>query len=79
MNTDIQEQLEKVEWNLTNHPPQTDQVKMRMESIRAQAKGLANAIATDVPTSHEKSLAQTRIEEAVMWAMAALARRQEDG
>lgn len=66
-----------IEKNLTNHPP-TDQVAEEMGTIRDFAKALASRIDFLCPDSREKSLAFTNLEQTVMWAMAALARNQED-
>ena len=57
------------------HPPKSDQPE-RYETIRAFGKQLAELVDTECPESREKSLALTKIEEAVMWANAAIARRE---
>jgi hypothetical protein len=44
------------------------------EAIRENAKKLAYLIDEQVPNSREKSLAMTKLEEAVMWANAGIAR-----
>jgi len=64
-----------IENNFTYHPPKNDQVK-RYEEIRDHAKELALHIDNDCPDSREKSLAMTKLEEAVMWANAAIARNE---
>jgi hypothetical protein len=56
----------------TYHPPHSDQA-VRYEELRGAAKVLAMKIADRCPPSREKSLALTRLQEAVMWANAAIA------
>lgn len=65
-------QLEKV---FTHHPPKGDQAG-RYASIRAEAKHLAEMIINFCPESRERSIAMTKIEEAVMWANAGIARNE---
>ena len=63
----------KVENAFTYHPPKDKQPEMYAR-IRNQAKSLAYVIEGAVPDSREKSLAMTKLEEAVMWANAGIAR-----
>jgi hypothetical protein len=60
----------------TYHAPHGDQPE-RYVAIRDQAKALAEAIVEKTPHSREQSLAITAIEEAVFWANAAIARRED--
>ena len=64
-----------IENNFTYHPPKGDQ-QARYEHIRTMGKSLAIAIEQFSPDSREKSLAMTKVEEAVMWANAAIARNE---
>lgn len=64
-----------LENNYTYHPPKDDQPE-RYERIRYKAKMLAAYINEKCPDSREKSLAMTKIEEAVMWANASIARNE---
>ena len=57
------------------HAPKGDQPQ-RYENIRASAKALACLFEAQCPDSREKSLALTKLEEAVMWANAAIARNE---
>lgn len=57
------------------HEPKDGQVA-RYEKIRAKALDLASLIDDLAPDSREKSLAVTKVEEAVMWANAAIARNE---
>ena len=62
--------------NFTYHRP-TGTQQTRYEHIREEAKGLAYLINSACPDSREKSLALTNLEQAVMWANAAIARNEE--
>lgn len=59
----------------THHPPKGDQ-PVRYEAIREAAGELAFLIADQTPPSREQSLALTNLEQAVMWANAAIARNE---
>jgi hypothetical protein len=64
-----------IENNYTYHAPKEGQPK-KYEAIREKAKELALLIEDVCPTSREKSLAFTNIEQAVMWANASIARNE---
>lgn len=66
----------ELENRFTYHPPTPDSVPKYTE-IRNSAKALAEVIYTLCPPSREKALAFTKLEEAVMWANAAIARNQK--
>lgn len=66
---------EDLERRFTHHPPKGNQAT-RYELIRDQAHNLAALINDNAPDSREKSLAITSLEEAVMWANAAIARNE---
>ena len=57
----------------TYHAPKDGQPEV-YQAIRDQGKRLAELIEQEAPESRERSLAITKIEEAVMWANAAIAR-----
>lgn len=59
----------------TYHAPKGDQPE-RYEAIRAKARELAELIEENCPDSREKSLANTKLEETVMWANASIARNE---
>ena len=61
--------------NFMYHKPKEDQTS-RYEEIRQNCKITAEVIETLCPDSREKSLAITKLEEAVMWANAAIARNE---
>ena len=57
----------------TYHPPRDGQPE-KYQAIRTDAHGLATLINQQAPEGREKSLAITHLEQAVMWANAAIAR-----
>jgi len=57
------------------HRPNEDQPE-RYEKLRAMAKDLAKEMHRSCPRSRELSLALTKLEEAVMWANAGIARNE---
>lgn len=59
----------------TYHTSNEGQIE-RYTQIRDKAKELARLIYEACPGSREQSLAMTKIEEAVMWANAAIARNE---
>ena len=61
--------------NFTYHPPKGNQTE-RYAYLREYAKGMAFRIMESCPPSRERSLAITKLEEAVMWANAAIARNE---
>lgn len=67
--------LDDLQRRFTYHAPQEGQ-PARYELIRDYAHGLASLINHQCPESREKSLAVTHLEEAVMWANAAIARNE---
>jgi hypothetical protein len=66
---------EKFDRIFTYHEPHGNQVE-RYKVIRAKARELAELIDSSSPISREQSLAFTKLEETVMWANAAIARRE---
>ena len=61
--------------NFSYHAPKDDQPE-RYEAIRHKCSMLAAYICEKCPESRERSLALTKLEEAVMWANAAIARNE---
>lgn len=59
----------------TYHPPKGDQAS-RYSRIRDTAGCLSQLLNENCPPSRELSLAQTKLEEAVMFANAAIARNE---
>lgn len=69
------EMEKRIEIMFTYHAPKDDQA-VRYTILRNSVKLLAQEIATLSPESREQSLALTKLEEAVMWANAAIARNE---
>jgi hypothetical protein len=65
----------QIENNFTYHAPKEGQPS-RYEQIREEGKRLAYNIKNLTPESREQSLAFTKIEEAIFWANAAIARNE---
>jgi hypothetical protein len=59
----------------TYHAPKGDQAD-RYQEIRAAAKTFAQLICDESPASRERSHAINKIQEAVMWANAGIARNE---
>ena len=68
-------QTKDFEKKFTYHPPKDNQL-VKYETIRKYGKNFAVVITTNCPDSREKSLAITKIEEAIMWANASIARNE---
>jgi len=66
---------EDIENRFTYHPPKGNQA-LRYEMIRDRALDFAAYINDNCPDSRELSLAMTHLEDAVMWANAAIARNE---
>lgn len=64
-----------IENTFTYHAPKGTQ-QSRYEIIREKAKELAYILEDSCPDSREKSLAFTKLEEAVMWGNASIARNE---
>lgn len=60
----------------TYHPPGGTQT-LRYQEVRNAALNLSELLNQLCPPSRELSLAQTKLEETVMWANAAIARNEE--
>ena len=67
-------ELDELTIRFTYHAPKDGQPE-RYEMIRDKAKELALVFNHLCPESREQSLAFTKLEEAIMWANAAIARR----
>jgi hypothetical protein len=69
------EEFEDITRRFTYHAPKEGQQE-KYNSLRSQALTLAASIMEKTPSSREQSLAITKLEEAVMWANAAIARHE---
>jgi len=66
---------EELKRRFSYHSPKCDQPE-RYEKLRAKALEFAELIVESTPDSREQALALTHLEEAVMQANAAIARRE---
>lgn len=64
----------EIDLRFTSHSPTGNQPQ-RYQEIRSYGHGMAACIVNLTPASREQSLALTKLEEAVFWANAAIARR----
>jgi hypothetical protein len=71
----LEEDLKRLDKDFTYHRPNELQ-PARYEEIRADGKAFAKMLLMDCPRSRELSVALTKIEEAVFWANAAIARNE---
>jgi hypothetical protein len=65
-----------LEKRFTYHPPKDGDQVARYEQIRRWGFECARYITEATPDSREQSLALTKLEEAIMWANAAIARNE---
>ena len=72
-----EEEQKRLDNNFTYHSPNPDQ-QARYPLIRSSGKAMARKILRLTPPSRERSLALTKLEEAIMWANAAIARNEND-
>ena len=61
----------EIENNFTYHTPKMDMIK-KFEMLRNKAKELGLLINELVPAGREQSLAQTKLQEVIMWANAGI-------
>ncbi len=67
--------IKDIQNRFTYHPPHGDQAQ-RYEQLRTEARNLALLILRLCPSSRERSLAITALEETVMWSNASIARNE---
>ncbi|WP_207695521.1 hypothetical protein DOK67_0000152 [Enterococcus sp. DIV0212c] len=66
---------DQIENNFKYHSPKEGQPE-KYDKLRAKAKELAYLIDELCPSSREKSLATTKLEESIMWANTSVARNK---
>lgn len=66
--------IEDIDNRFTFHPADTIERADSHQAVREACKDLAILLNHAVPDGREKSLAVTKIEEAMMWANAGIAR-----
>jgi len=67
---------DRIEWDFGYHAPTAPGRKEEHEQMRAACKALALYIAEALPPGREQSTAITKVEEAMFWANAGLARKK---
>lgn len=72
-----QDEATDIEHRFTYHVTSYDQAD-RCVQLRAKAKELAELMLLSCPPSRERSLAFGKIEEAVMWGNASIARNEKE-
>lgn len=65
--------IRRIENDFKYHAPTEDKVEAH-ELIRSLGKSFAKDLVIECPTGRELSMALTKLEEAVMWANASIAR-----
>lgn len=68
---------EALQRSLTNIRP-SDRTVVQIEELRRFAKGFGDTIFAHCPSTRERSLAITHLEETVMWAVKSLVMAQPD-
>jgi len=72
---DAHKMKDEIQKRFTYHTPDNEQ-RLKYDELRSGGKGLAFLIVELTPESREQSLALTHLEEAIMQANAAIARRE---
>lgn len=68
---------DRIDRDFSTHPIATPQVGILMDDFRAAFKRLAHDVADETPECREQSLAVTKLEEALFYTIAAIARNQD--
>lgn len=69
------DERERIKRDFSYHAPKGDQ-QSRYSGLRGACGDVASLIMVYCPDSRERSLALTKLEEAVMWANASIARNE---
>ena len=68
------ERTNDIENRFSYHAPKDQSTVQAHEAVRAALKTTAHFVAGQIPAGREASLALTKLEEAMFWANAAIAR-----
>lgn len=71
------ENTNDIENRFSYHAPRDESVVQQHELIRGQVKSVAHYWINNLPFGREQALAITKLEEAMFWANAAIARAPE--
>ena len=71
------ETAEDLRGRFNYHPPPNEAVVEAHERLRSACYGAAMTVVERTPTCREQSLALTKLEEAMFWANAAVARHHD--
>ncbi len=63
----------------THHPPTHEGIAQAQRDLRHAARMMARVVEELCPDGREKALAMTKLEEAMFWGDAAIARKQTVG
>lgn len=66
--------MDDLELRFAHHPPPDLDTARRHREARSAVRDCADVMAATLPEGREKSLVLTKLEEAMMWANAAIAR-----
>jgi len=69
--------LDLINRDFTYHRPKSDRVKDNCEEIRGILADAMIKILDVMPECREESLVKTKLEEAMMWAIAGIMRNQD--
>lgn len=64
----------ELEHRFAYHPPKDDETKANHQTVRNECLTLGEIFFHTLPAGREKALAITKLEEAMFWANAAIAR-----
>lgn len=69
--------IAEVENNFKFHAPKDEEQIKKYEQMREKLKETAKYVLENTPASREQSVALTKLEEAMFWANAAIARNEQ--
>lgn len=78
-NMAAQDPVDPVELRFTYHQPPDERTVERHERVRKTVRRCAEDLLEDVPPGRERSVVLTKLEEAMMWANAGIARSHASG
>ncbi|ANA87084.1 hypothetical protein SEA_SWITZERLAND_51 [Gordonia phage Switzerland] len=72
------ESIKDIDNRFKFHPATTEEKRNEHTSVRTQIKHVAEMFDSWIPNGREKALAITKLEEAMFWANAAIARNNTE-